>query len=334
MAQQMLRAGRREDVERDRTFGHEHASARAMPHPSADQSQPRIVSNRSVTIRRRVARRLSAVGTSDTLASLFVRAPRLLSGESRLASTLIAVENGLKTLPAMLPAPVRRPVRVLYDAVGAYWRLRQLGRHVTALRTASHRTFDDATRLAALSHAWGNENWSADVGYLRALTRRMTGAKGPILECGTGLSTIVAGVLADRQGIEVLSLEQDAMWAEFVQSRLSRLGISSVTLVHAPLRAYEGFLWYDVDAVKLPECFELAVCDGPAIYGQPEPYQAAWRVGLLPVLRDRGVRVSEILMDDAEDDRTPALRALWERDYRLRMTVEHTPTGDYLIALP
>jgi hypothetical protein len=261
-----------------------------------------------------------------------MRAHRLLWGQSSFVRALS--EEGLKKLPAKLPVSVRRPARVIYDAVAAYWRLRQFDRHVAALRTASDRTVDDSGRLTALRHAWGNENWSADVGYLGALVRRVVCATGPILECGTGLTTIVTGVLADRRGVEVLSLEQDPTWAEFVQSRLSRLGISAVTLVHAPLRTYEGFLWYDVDALKFPDSFELAVCDGPAIYGQPEPYQRAWRVGLLPVLRDRGVRVDEILLDDADDDRTPALRAHWEREYHLRVRIEHTPTGEHLIASP
>lgn len=68
--------------------------------------------------------------------------------------------------------------------------------------------------------------------------------------------------------------------------------------MHTPL---DDFMWFDVATVKFPYSFELVVCDGPALYGHPEPYQSAWRVGLLSVLRDHGVRADEILLDDAED---------------------------------
>ena len=89
-----------------------------------------------------------------------------------------------------------------------------------------------------------------------------------------------------------------------------RLGIAGVTLVHAPLRTYEGFLWYDVDGLKFPESFELAICDGPAIYGHSEPYQGRGASASSGLLQDRDVRIDEILLDDAEDDRTPALQRI------------------------
>ncbi len=182
--------------------------------------------------------------------------------------------------------------------------------------------------------AWGNEGWSADLEFLRALAQRMLEVTGSVLECGSGLTTLVAGVLAERAGVHVLSLEQDPFWAKLVQSRLSRFGISAVTLVHVPLRTYEGFLWFDVSELRLPGSFEFVICDGPAIYGHAEPYQTAWRVGLLPVLRDRGVQIGEVLLDDADDIRAAALQANWEREHRVRVKASHTPTGNYLVARP
>lgn len=234
----------------------------------------------------------------------------------------------MDALTKAIALPIRS-VRNAHSALDARWRLWRLDRYVAALRGA---TDEAGERFAAMRHLWGNEGWSADLCYLEAVARRMHGVTGPVLECGSGLTTIVAGVLAERRNVHLLSLEQDPSWAAFMQSRLSRFRISTVTVMHAPLVAYEGFLWFDVRELKLPESFELVICDGPAINGQQEPYQSAWRVGLIPVLRERAVEVGEVLMDDADDQRASALRTRWEDEYGLHVQVANTSTGEYLIA--
>ena len=231
-----------------------------------------------------------------------------------------------------LTTSLRRSARRTLDVLDARRRLWGLGRHVNALRAVADGDADAPVRLAGMRSAWGNEGWSADLEYLCAVARRMRGVTGPVLECGSGLTTIVMGVLAERLGVRVLSLEQDPCWAAFVRSRLSRFRISSVRLVESPLKVYDGFLWFDVDELELPDAFELAVCDGPAIYGQAEPYQTAWRVGLLPVLRERGVRVQEILLDDADDSRSQAVYARWEREHGYTTQIVHAATGPYSVA--
>jgi len=239
--------------------------------------------------------------------------------------------NPFRKLPSKLPAVVKRPARRMVDTADAHWRRWRLARYVAAFRETPA-AFYDSRSMAAMHWAWGNEAWSADPGYLHALARRMAQVTGPVLECGSGLTTIVLGVLAELRGVHVLSLEQDAWWASFVQSELSRLKINQVTLVHTPLSTYDGFLWFDVADVKFPNSFELAVCDGPAIYGKPEPYQSAWRVGLLPVLHDRGVRVDEILLDDAEDARLGPLLARWQEEQHVSAEIAQAETRKYLIA--
>lgn len=101
---------------------------------------------------------------------------------------------------------------------------------------------------------------------------------------------------------------------------------------HPPLIAYDDFLWFDVGELKFPDSFELVVCDGPAIRSQVESHKSAWRVGLLPVLRDRGVRLGEILMDDVEDPRIRSLVARWEGQHNFSMQITQTATGGYLTA--
>jgi hypothetical protein len=96
---------------------------------------------------------------------------------------------------------LRRSARRTLDALDATWRLWRLGRYVEALRAVADRDVDAPARLAGMRSAWGNDGWSADLEYLRAVADRMRGVTGPVLECGSGLTTIVMGVLAERRGV-------------------------------------------------------------------------------------------------------------------------------------
>jgi hypothetical protein len=56
-----------------------------------------------------------------------------------------------------------------------------------------------------------------------------------------------------------------------------------------------------------------------------------WRVGLVPVLAERGVQVGKILLDDADDGRSATLRRQWEQ-MGMRTEIVATETGPYLRA--
>lgn len=62
------------------------------------------------------------------------------------------------------------------------------------------------------------------------MLRYCDSADGPILEWGSGLSTVLLGLAAQRQGNTVWSLEHDPLWAGRVASTLDRYGVTSVRL--------------------------------------------------------------------------------------------------------
>jgi hypothetical protein len=164
--------------------------------------------------------------------------------------------------------------------------------------------------------------------------RARTGA-GPFLDCGSGLSTVIAGVLAGVRGIRVWSLEQDEDWYRTMTVTLSTLRVENVTLWHAPLRSYGDFVWYDLLGRELPAGFSAVFCDGPSVSHRlwsPEQTQN-WRSGIVPVLRSHGIEFGEIVLDDMEDSRLPRLMARWQAE-GLETRVVSSSTGSLLIAIP
>ena len=79
-----------------------------------------------------------------------------------------------------------------------------------------------------LTNLWGNEGWSASREYLTGCLAAAHVTRGAILECGTGLSTLLLGIIAGRTGQKVWSLEHDEAWARRIGTCLTRHGIDSV----------------------------------------------------------------------------------------------------------
>lgn len=193
----------------------------------------------------------------------------------------------------------------------------------------------DLVLMARIRSGWTNTGWAADAGYLREVAARVWRRPGPVLDCGSGLSTVILAAVASRHGATVWSLEQDRSWCEYMKRMLDALRIDNVVLWHAPLRSYGGYLWFDLGSRELPPHFPTVACDGPAVRrraGTPEEV-AAWRSGVVPVLHDRGVTFDEIVLDDFEDARCPALIERWNRA-GIATSVVVSPTGTVVVGRP
>jgi len=160
--------------------------------------------------------------------------------------------------------------------------------------------------LDDLIYGWGNDAWSALGEYLAACMRHASEAKGPILECGSGLSTILIGAIAQRWGQPHWALEHSPEWATRVRKYLTQYGIDSVVLCVEPLKDYGAFSWYDPPLATMPESFSLVVCDGP-----PASTRGG-RSGLVPIMRERLKPGCVLLLDDGAREQELALAKLWE----------------------
>ncbi|HEV2761818.1 MAG TPA: hypothetical protein VGV38_02395 [Pyrinomonadaceae bacterium] len=226
--------------------------------------------------------------------------------------------DGLRPLINAVPGPVRRAVK---EAVGAY-RLRRAVREFSNLAPGARPT---RALLSGLRAGWGNEWYAARTDYLEELAARAVETDGPVLECGSGLTTLLLGLLAGRRGVEVWSLEHLPEWHARVAAGLARFDVPGVRAVLAPLRDYGGFDWYDPPLEEMPREFRLVVCDGP-----PGPTRGG-RYGLLPVLGDRLTTDSLILLDDAERAGEREVLRRWHEEAALCAAVRETPTATFAL---
>ena len=162
--------------------------------------------------------------------------------------------------------------------------------------------------LLDLIYGWGNEGFSALDDYLAVCVKHAMSSPGPILECGSGLSTILVGAVAKERGQSHWALEHKSEWAARVQRDLTRYQLDSVRLCAKPLKDHGEFCWYDPPLESMPDRFSLVVCDGPP--GRTK----GGRYGLVPIMRERLQPGCVILLDDAGRDQELAIARSWEAE--------------------
>ncbi len=110
-------------------------------------------------------------------------------------------------------------------------------------------------------------------------------AKGPIIEAGSGLTTIM--MAAANPDHYVYCLEHSTDWADRTIYMAQQAGIRNIAMCHCPIQ--EG--WYDLSEVEaeLPKEFALGLVDGPPrLEGSRLPFFDKFTC-------------SKIICDDADD---------------------------------
>jgi predicted O-methyltransferase YrrM len=159
-----------------------------------------------------------------------------------------------------------------------------------------------------LIYGWGNESWSAPDEYLTECIHHALTSRGPILECGSGLSTLLIGAIAKKRGQSHWALEHKPEWATKVKRYLNKFKLDSVVLCANSLKDYGNFCWYDAPLESMPDSFFLVVCDGP-----PADTKGG-RYGLVPIMRERLKPGCIILLDDADREEELAIARRWQAE--------------------
>ena len=136
----------------------------------------------------------------------------------------------LSIVHAVVPPRARRWMRRVYDA----WHFDSAMRRFAADPEAA--VAPDSRVLAELIAAWGNPGWSAQEEYLRVCITQALKSNGPTLECGSGLSTLLLGVVANAMGFEHWALEHEREWSAGSMKRGSRTSCRRCAVSTVPLK--------------------------------------------------------------------------------------------------
>jgi hypothetical protein len=210
-------------------------------------------------------------------------------------------------------------------SIGIHWAKRfgtatpTFDRAVMALRTDTH----DGRHFTVMHTDWGNK-FAAPPEMLAAAYLMALEADGPLLETGSGLSTIVLGLAAEKAGVNVHALEHDPDYYRRTIAALKRYNLVNVRLHYAPLRNHGDCLWYEVPA-DLPERFALVLCDGPQ--------RRFGRRGLFSQLGDR-IADAKLIADDMDDAAERAWLEGWAQSQGRTLDVMETSMRPFGVSAP
>lgn len=181
------------------------------------------------------------------------------------------------------------------------------------------------TLLSQLQAGWDNEGMAAEADYLLEVSRHAVTTKGAVLECGSGLTTLLLGLLAGARGMNISTLEHHAGWHALVSRALARHKIPGVNNYLAPLRSYGEFSWYEPAMERLPERFSLVVCDGPP--GDT----LGGRYGLVPVMQSFITSGTIILLDDADRSCEQEAIRRWQEIRNIDVVMHDQDRGQFAV---
>jgi hypothetical protein len=177
--------------------------------------------------------------------------------------------------------------------------------------------------LRPLLAAGGYLPWSTGAmrpaGLVMVCNEIMYANRTTIVECGSGVSTVVLARLLRQRGRGTLvAVEHDAGWAARVGELLTAEGLDGVArVVHAPLSGVAP--WYDHDVLEaLPTAIDLLVVDGPPAHAAGEGLR---RAPALEFFDPRLAPGATVVLDDVDRPGERDVLAGWEAATPWRFTI-------------
>lgn len=169
--------------------------------------------------------------------------------------------------------------KFFHGCLGHHWRKDvAIPEGLKAIREGSA----DAATFLEMYNVWGN-NWALSPEGLYTCSLLAKQAKGPILECGSGLSTLCIAAATNEL---VHAVEHSPLWASRIESLARQNGLDNILVHLTEIRDYGAFQWF---AEAPRHDYSLVLCDGPP--------RKTGRAGLFTVLRDE-IANAQIVVDD------------------------------------
>lgn len=173
---------------------------------------------------------------------------------------------------------------IVRDSLGAHLR-RVFGTTLTDLAPRFRDGVEKDTDYNEVFRYGGN-NYAADSEILAVCVAIARKCRGPIIETGSGLSSVLMAAAAPD--VKIYSLEHLEAYAAQTIAWAEEAGVKNVGVHFAPLKDF----WYDLDKFDLPNKFAFGFCDGP-------PRKFGSRMQFFEKLAPR---CTVILVDDVKDD--------------------------------
>ncbi|MEZ5561163.1 MAG: class I SAM-dependent methyltransferase [Pseudomonadales bacterium] len=215
----------------------------------------------------------------------------------------------LDTAKRYIPHPIKVSLRNRHKQYVLHSCLRRLNQLAPEIAAKDHQLLD------RLIWSWSNAGWSGDAEYLSAAIGLTVPGSLSILECGTGLTTILIGMASRGNGTKLYSLEHLPEWSAKIRKVLARYELDNVHVLNAPIVTHGTYSWYDVRSCEFPQAgFDAVVCDGP-----PSDTPGG-RYGLMPVMGRRLRPGCAILLDDIERLEEQAVVRRWQTEFGVTAT--------------
>ncbi len=191
-------------------------------------------------------------------------------------------------------------------------RLKMIVWVVNRIKQSAHKNDSQNINIFLLALAWGNLGYAGNFIYLRNIAKRAQIADGFILECGSGVTTILMAAITCNHKTPLIVLEHNIEWYNYLKKIFHTLDYDHVELFHVPLHDYGEYTWYNTTAVQLPQqCIELVICDGPP------GSTPGGRYGLMPVLSEYLSDNCVVLLDDTHREYEKDIIQAWRKYRRL-----------------
>jgi hypothetical protein len=178
--------------------------------------------------------------------------------------------------------------------------------------------------LRPLLDAGGYLPWSTGAmraaGLVVVCNEIVHGARTRVVECGSGVSTVLlARLLRERGAGSIVAVEHDRAWAALVADLLRREKLDDIARVlYAPLHGDP--LWYASAALDaLPAEVDLLVVDGPPAHTTSQQHR---RAPALAFFEPRLVPGATVVLDDLQRPGEREVLSGWEAQTPWRFRID------------
>jgi hypothetical protein len=177
------------------------------------------------------------------------------------------------------------------------YRLSQL---IAAIRASLENDWQPYEHIEQLHKYWTDTESRPRRNYRSHAMYTALKSEGAIFECGSGLTTLLLGLAAEKSGTPVMALEHDPSRHQRIVEMLETNHIHPVDMRHTPLVPDHEYLRYDVSGITLPERIQLIVSEI-----SPQTWSGSARDGMVPLLQSRMGSCGKILVGGYRVKRAP-----------------------------